>query len=245
MSILGHIDRFIAEADDARNSQDINFVLRKHIEHLGFEAFSYVLLWPPEGPRFPLHTGTFPREWTKRYLEAQHIRHDMVTRHSATAMRPFLWSEIPNLRNMSQRQRQVFDEASEFKLTNGGTVPLTGPGLAKALFVVSNFSLSEAAFEKLFLERRHEVQLIGSYAHERMMAVGLNNPPPAPARLTPRETEIMTYTAVGKTAWDISVILGVSEDTVKEHISNVCQKFGVYSKTHAAAISIINALITL
>jgi len=245
MSVLGHIDCFIAEVDAARNFDEINHSIQKHIARLGFEAFSYVLLWPPEGPRFPLHTGTFPREWTKRYLEAKHIRHDMVARHSATARRPFLWSEIPNLRHMTERQRLVFDEASECKLMTGGTVPITGPGLAKAVFGVSNLSMAEAEFEKLFRERRHEVHLIGTYAHERVLAVGLQNPPPAPAKLTPREAEVMTYTAAGKSAWDISVILGVSEDTVKEHIANVCEKFGVYSKTHATAISLINALIIL
>lgn len=44
--------------------------------------------------------------------------------------------------------------------------------------------------------------------------------------LTPREEEIMRWVAEGKTNWEISIILGVSLNTVKFHLKNVYQKLG-------------------
>ena len=78
-----------------------------------------------------------------------------------------------------------------------------------------------------------------------MLDVGLQDRPPHSIRLTPREIEIMTYSANGKSAWDISKILSLSENTINEHIKNVCQKLGVYNKSHAIAVSIVHGLISL
>lgn len=244
MNTLKHIDQFIADMDRVDNLEELQVVLRTQIERLGFELFSYQLLWPPEGPRFPLYTTNYPAGWTKRYIEKKHISHDLVSRNAAVARLPFLWPEIPNLGKMTERQKLVFNESSEFGRKTGATVPINGPGLAKGQFTVANTKMSDEEFKKLFLLRRHEIHLIATYAHERILNIGLQNPPPAQFRLTPREVEIMTYTAQGKSAWDISSILNISEHTVSEHIENVCRKLGVYNKVHATAVSIIHGLIT-
>lgn len=43
---------------------------------------------------------------------------------------------------------------------------------------------------------------------------------PKGRRLTPREREVLSWTANGKTAWEISVILNISESTVISHLRN-------------------------
>ncbi|WP_394510041.1 helix-turn-helix transcriptional regulator [Roseateles sp. DXS20W] len=52
-------------------------------------------------------------------------------------------------------------------------------------------------------------------------------------KLTKRELDVLSWTAQGKTAWEVSVILGMSEKTVNFHLGNVMRKLGVNSKHQA------------
>jgi LuxR family quorum sensing-dependent transcriptional regulator len=53
--------------------------------------------------------------------------------------------------------------------------------------------------------------------------------------LTPRELECLIWSADGKTSWEISEILEVSERTVNAHLGRVIRKLGVVSRTQAVA----------
>ena len=60
------------------------------------------------------------------------------------------------------------------------------------------------------------------------------------ASLTPREREVLAWCAIGKTSWEIGVILGISERTVKAHLAGVFNKLGVDSRAAAVAIAAQN-----
>ena len=51
--------------------------------------------------------------------------------------------------------------------------------------------------------------------------------------LTPREKEIFNLLIKNQSTRDISKTLGISEKTVRNHISNVIQKLGVDSRIQA------------
>ena len=63
-------------------------------------------------------------------------------------------------------------------------------------------------------------------------------------KLTKRQIQIMTLTAQGKTYGDISLMLLISEETVKSHIRKVRCKLNATNKTHATALALMNKLIT-
>lgn len=52
-------------------------------------------------------------------------------------------------------------------------------------------------------------------------------------KLTKREMDVLSWTAQGKTAWEVSVILGMSEKTVNFHLGNIMRKLNVNSKHQA------------
>jgi LuxR family quorum sensing-dependent transcriptional regulator len=54
-------------------------------------------------------------------------------------------------------------------------------------------------------------------------------------RLTRRELDCMAFVSDGKTDWEISVILSLSEATVRFHIDNARRKLGAVSRAQAAA----------
>ncbi|MFN4003291.1 MAG: response regulator [Hylemonella sp.] len=53
--------------------------------------------------------------------------------------------------------------------------------------------------------------------------------------LTPRQQEVLQYLLDGYSNKDISRILGLSEETVKNHVSSILRSFGVTSRTQAVA----------
>ena len=55
--------------------------------------------------------------------------------------------------------------------------------------------------------------------------------------LTPRETEVLKWMKNGKTNWEIAVILGITERTVKFHITNILAKLNASTRSHAVALA--------
>lgn len=59
-------------------------------------------------------------------------------------------------------------------------------------------------------------------------------------KFTKREMDVLRWTGQGKTAWEVSVILGMSEKTVNFHLGNVMRKLNVNSK-HQAVLKCVAA----
>lgn len=51
--------------------------------------------------------------------------------------------------------------------------------------------------------------------------------------LTERELTCLQWAAIGKTSWEMGVIMGLTERTINFHVHNACQKFGVHSRQAA------------
>lgn len=66
-----------------------------------------------------------------------------------------------------------------------------------------------------------------------------------PLQLSPRETEVLKWTACGKTSGEISDLLSITEDTVNAHIKNACLKLDASNKTHATAIALMHGVIRI
>lgn len=78
------------------------------------------------------------------------------------------------------------------------------------------------------------VQLGGLMLTERLMM--LAEPPEVEAvELTPRERDALNWVAQGKSDWEISVILGVSEATARWHVDNGRRKLGAVNRAQAVA----------
>lgn len=61
--------------------------------------------------------------------------------------------------------------------------------------------------------------------------------------LSKRELEILKWSAIGKTSWEISSILSISERTVNFHLSNIANKMGVRGRRAACSLAIAKGII--
>ncbi len=88
----------------------------------------------------------------------------------------------------------------------------------------------------LAVRLREHLGGVRGYAH-KAFGVSLPEPPmptpSTPPRLTPRERECLLWSARGKSIWVIGQILGISEDTVKHHLTQAMAKLGTTNRVVA------------
>jgi two-component system response regulator DegU len=65
------------------------------------------------------------------------------------------------------------------------------------------------------------------------------------ARLTPREAQILNHIASGNSNKKIAQVLGISEQTIKNHVSAILRKLNANDRAHAVVLAIRQGLISL
>lgn len=63
-------------------------------------------------------------------------------------------------------------------------------------------------------------------------------------KLTPKEKEVLTWGAMGKTSWEIALILKCTESAVNFHFGNIRLKFGVSTRASALIKATALGLVT-
>jgi LuxR family transcriptional regulator, quorum-sensing system regulator BjaR1 len=220
---------YVAEEIDRATSLDqILDTLCTCLEQYGFCAFLITRLPPADESRWQEHilANCWPTEWYRHYNATGHFRHDPCVARSRRTADPFLWSEISR-HGLEGPARLVMDEATEFGLRQGICVPVHAPFAPPTVVTVSgeNVDLAPSA--------RH---VVGALARQALQAVRRlrtgSDDSPRPV-LSEREREVMRWLADGKTAWEVSRILSLSEHTVLTHLRNAKQKLDAANNVHA------------
>lgn len=179
----------------------------------------------------------WPEAWFEIYNQENFSEVDPVPRHGCSTVHPFEWSEAVYDREKEPRAHQVMTWATEFGLNYGYCIPLHyDDGGAMISMAGTNPNLDVVS--------KSALQLIGIYAHNRIRAL---NRPTSQRRglLTPREREVLRWAAEGKTSWEISIILTLSERTVKFHLIEASRKLNAVNRTSAVAKALAWRLIKL
>lgn len=216
--------------DDARTPETLFDRASAVLGSFGFSAFILTRLPRPPAAREPdVMINGWPQGWSDRYAEAGHYLDDPVARHCLATHSVFDWTELPEAL-LSPRARRVAEEASEFGLTRGMCVPIhTRLGFG-------GLSLAGADFDAEPGLRR--IASLLSFRVAQAWEEGIERR--GPDRLTPRERDVLSWVAVGKTAGEIATILSISEHTVGEHLKHIRRKLGTSNNAH----SIVRALQT-
>jgi DNA-binding NarL/FixJ family response regulator len=78
-----------------------------------------------------------------------------------------------------------------------------------------------------------------------MQAALVGQDGPAAKKLTPRESEIVRYVAVGMRNAEVATRLSLSESTVKTHLTNIFQKLGIRDRIELTRYAIKTGLVTV
>lgn len=237
------VAKFVEGAQRAAGPDALRAAFASAVRALGFDAFGYAGMYAPFGAETPPYmVSTFPQSWQDRYIEHQHHRDDPVIAEAIRSVIPFRWDELSQRRPLRGEEVAVLVAAREHGLVHGFTVPVHGLGGELGMTTVVSSQPSSREFDRLVEEHRHTLHLMGVHLHnalrERAAAM-----PTREARLSPREIECIAWTAQGKTTWEVSQILRLSEATVNFYLRNAMRKLGVHSKAHAVAKTLVLGLI--
>ncbi len=107
----------------------------------------------------------------------------------------------------------------------------------------------EALFHTIRAASRGETLLQPDVITRIMAHTGQTPPPPSPepsaqTLLTGREHEVLTAVARGDRNKEIALQLGITERTIKAHLTNIYNKLGVDSRAAAVSVAIQQGLIS-
>lgn len=237
------IEAFIERLQDADDESAFECTLTETLESMGFDRFAYLALRLPENGRVPYVVTTYPGDWAAHYHNNDYVNHDPVLLRGQATMTGFHWNRLFRDPSLTPRQMQVLNEARDFGITNGATIPVHSPGGGFGILSVANYGAPDREFNEVWRQSYPHVHLVALYAHATVETRLNDMQNPRPLTLTDRERDCLLWTARGKTAGETGMILAISEETVVFHLKNAMKKIGVYSKHHAVVKAIMMGLI--
>ena len=212
------------------------------MEAFGFRALGINGLPPPgEGADPDILTEETPEGFRGLYIQERFYSVDHICACARTAREPFRYSDAP-FNSTEPRTHQRFMQALQtFGMGQGLIVPLGRPeGVPACVWLAGEEP-------NLDDESIMAVQLIALFAAGKAHALlpraapagDLNSP------LNQREREILQWTAAGKTSWEISVILNLSERTVNKYMADAMTKLKAVTRAQAVATAIRDGEIEL
>jgi LuxR family quorum sensing-dependent transcriptional regulator len=168
----------------------------------------------------------WPREWFTRYASEGYFLHDPCAARSRVTAEPFLWNQLP-MDRQTARGRLVMHEAAEFGMKDGLCVPIHIP-LAGPAVVTAASDRIEVPPGALPL-----IETLCVHTFRKLSDLETQRDDEDAAPLTPRERELLQWSAQGKSTEDISCILGVTTNTVESHQRNIRDKLDAINVAHA------------
>jgi LuxR family transcriptional regulator, quorum-sensing system regulator BjaR1 len=178
-----------------------------------------------------------PVGWVNEYINNNYIANDPIARRCIEAKDPFYWKEAVDA-STSAEARRIMLHAEELGLTHGVCFPIHNINGFEAGVSVSG---SAAPLPKTHVRSLHLASIM---AFNTLRKLRSDHSLRIEA-ISERESEVLTWCALGKTSKEIAYILFVSENTVNVHIKNTMNKLSAKNKTEAVAIAVRKGIISI
>lgn len=212
--------------------------LLSSITQLGFESCAFGLRTPlPVSSPQVILLDNYPTRWHDSYVRNNYITIDPTVAHGMQSALPLIWAD-----SVFASCRDFWEEAQSYGLRTGWAQSChDGRGVGSLLTLARShdvLSPTELAANSL------KMSWITQLAHEGLSRLLLKElMPEAGVTLTPRECEVMRWTAEGKTSSEVGDIMNISDSTVNFHINNAVSKLGASNKTSASIKAVVLKLI--
>lgn len=234
--------QFAEQAGSLTDVTAFKDLMSRELDQLGFTRFAHLALRIPNQPDSPFALTTYPTDWAEHYLANDYVHHDPVLQTAYAQLRPFDWPWLSRNARLTTRQMHMMREAADFGVSQGLTVPIHGPhGSFAALSLLCGEN--ETEFARIQQQYVMSIHMMALYFHSALEDNVLASDANPRVHLTDRERDALAWTAKGKSAWETSEILKISEETVNFHLKNAMRKFDVYSKHHAVVKAIMSGQI--
>jgi DNA-binding CsgD family transcriptional regulator len=181
--------------------------------------------------------GSYPEEWFSVYQQEGLYEIDPIVRYNYTHFETQLWADTYK-KYKDTISKKFLSDASGFSLNFGIASGAKSPTLNMS-------SIISFSSRKNHFKNRHKLIMdyIAPHLHQALLRVNKEsrrrNIPP----MTDREKEVLRWMKEGKSNWEISMILKISENTVKFHVLNIESKLDAVNKIQAVAVAMDQELI--
>jgi DNA-binding CsgD family transcriptional regulator len=181
----------------------------------------------------------FPEAFSREYASRNYLQKDLLVKECFESRHLRYWPrDWDRLRQKKEIISLCLDHHMRFGYIHGASSNV--PRRNQSLFSFSGTSLKHdarmAAILELAIPHLHAV-FCHVLTNERSHAETIT--------LSPREKEVLNWLQRGKSSWEISVILAISERTVIYHVTNIMRKLDARNRPQAVAIAIRLGLIDL
>jgi LuxR family transcriptional regulator, quorum-sensing system regulator LasR len=203
--------------------------------HMGFDSFLFAGKFCIDGSRSRQQVmSNYPEEWTSHYDTQGYAAIDPTVIHSTHSLLPIVWRRKIYV---SESQKRLRHEAMGVGLKSGATFPVQSREGDIGL-------LSLALNSEKYIAISHVMRsvawgaLLATAVHEAARAIVKSEALVSRPRLTRREAEVLRWLVAGKSNWDVSVVMGISEHGVVHHVRNILHKLDVVTRRQAVVKAI-------
>jgi len=239
--MLVAFETFVERANRARTTDELVKEFLATVRQHGLDRMIFCLQTAHDHIDMQPGVGViqnYPEDWMGHYFEKGYDRLDPVISYCQSKMDTFTWAEIPERMHMTRQQFQCLNMGIEAGLYNGTCTPLWGPNQFAGIGLAS--AEKTDSFDG-------KLDLITAYCNHFYIAFQRINQKKDFAErqiyLTPREHEVLTWAAVGKTDGEIGVILNLSEDTVDSYFRTAFRKLNANTRPMAVSKALSYGLI--
>jgi len=136
---------------------------------------------------------------------------------------------------------ELWDLAAPFGYRTGVSVALHLPGNRHLLLGIDREEALPS--DQRLTSMMASLQLLAVHCQHVAQRLLVPDVPEQVPALSEREREVLKWAADGKTAWETSVILGISERTAVQHLQNATRRLGCVNKRQAAAKALLLGVI--
>lgn len=248
----------IASLDACKSGEEIAEVVDAVALGLGFVGFSFLDVRSigsgSTAAVTPYYLTTARTDFITEYASQRLYEIDPVAHAVKRSNLAFTWRELSKKQGEATRDQkagaaQVMGFALDHGYKDGLTIPfhgVSGDGSPVSSLTTLFWTGTQADFEHVVARERFSLQMFTHYCNDRVanirgsenMLAGADQP-----ALSVRERDCLSWSAKGKTAAEVAIILGISENTVNFHYKNAMRKLSVHTKSHAVARAIALGLI--
>ncbi len=210
----------------------------QYIAEFNFSSFTLGHMVNPVDVRGgdSFYVSNWPHEWQEHWINQDYLTHDPIASYALSSRQPFTWAQA--YEHGTRFGKQILDEARNVNLSDGLAFPMTMPDRPPGIVsigceMVADFPVKDIKY----------LELASIHLYARLEDMAGSFPIRGNKHLTRREVDVLQYAAAGKTNWEISKILTISDSTARDYISSAMHKLDCVNRGHAIAKAIRHNII--
>lgn len=252
---------FIEASANATSTEEVFDLLGSAVVPLGCNKIAFFALTeeaqkallPPDGRISFVLASNYPEEYLQSYVQLERYKIDPVICLVHESLVPLVCNDIINGMLLSDEQNNLLSYKNCARINSEVICPIHGP--KEQTFALCFARDLEECHESTVISALQVLSIHFYYSYVRAYQArsaaisppGLADSPPMALtdvrELTQRERECLLWTARGKSASTISIILHLSENTINFYVKNAMRKLGTTNRVVAVVLAVRAGLI--